>query len=193
MELQVEIKISPRIRSVLTETPAEFRRGLYSVGANALKVGLRRYLGRQAQIRHFTAARLGGVPTGHIEKGTARITSHSTEDGASVLVPIAGITRAFRDLRIGAVKSNALTIPVSGAAYGHTVREMQRMGWNIFRPRGKNFLMGAREDSKEAEVLYLLRKQVVVRQDRSLLPSDEQIAATINNAMALHLGRRDAA
>ena len=44
--------------------------------------------------------------------------------------------------------------------------------------------MGRRGESDEARVLYTLEKQVVVKQDRELLPSDESLSDAINGAMA---------
>lgn len=192
MELQITATVHPKLREVITGAPTAYRRELYSVGANALRLGLQRYIRRQSVFRHGTANRLGGVATGHLMKGAARIVSRSTEDYGTVLVPIAGITRAFADLKISPTKANALTIPIAGAAYGHRVRELERMGWSIFKPKGKDYLMGS-HDGEEARPLYALRKSVTVRKDRTLLPTDQQIAATINNAMAMHQARKDLA
>ena len=116
----------------------------------------------------------------HIQKGAARIAVWDQDDlHASVIVPISGIQRAFGDLTITAKKATALTIPVSGAAYGHRVRELRRMGWSVFRPKGHDYLMGS-HDGEAAQLLYVLRKKVIVRRDRTLLPSDDEIADSIN-------------
>ena len=135
----------------------------------------------------------GATVTAAISKGAARVTYRASSTSASVLVPIAGISRAFHDLVLTPVHANELTIPVSAAAYGHRVRELERLGWRIFRPKGHDVLMG-RRDGGEAEPLYALKKRVVVRQDRTLLPSDERVAEVINTACAAYvrqeLGRR---
>ena len=71
---------------------------------------------------------------------------------------------------------------------------MARLGWNVFRPRGKDFLMGTREGDKDAKLLYVLRKQVTIKQDRSLLPSNAEVTKSINLAIGKsieqHLRRR---
>ncbi len=189
MELFVSARISPKLRGLLTEEPADYRQELFSVGGNALAEGLKRYLRREADRRHFTANRLGARPTGLLRKGAARITWLASASDAVVSVPIVGISRAFHDLTIRPRKAKELTIPVAGAAYGHRVRELARMGWRIFRPRGKDYLMGTKEGG-EAKLLYTLRKSVTVRKDRSLLPTDDQVSATITNAMARHHARK---
>ena len=97
-------------------------------------------------------------------------------------MPIAGISRAFAPLTLTPKNANALTIPVAAASYGHRVRELRRMGWNIFRPKGHDILMGSINGS-EAQALYALKKKVTIRQDRSLLPSDKDVSMTINLAI----------
>lgn len=183
VELSVKASIHPQLKAILRDLGPTARRELFSVGGVALASMLRGYLRSQGASRHATASRLGATPTGHIIKGAARVTSLSTPDSASVSVPIAGISRAFAPLTVRAQKASALTIPVAAASYGHRVREMKRLGWSVFRPKGKDFLMGSRDGDKEATLLYALKKQVVIRQDRSLLPSDAEVTKTINLAI----------
>ena len=59
MELFVSARISPKLRGLLVEEPADYRKELFSVGGNALAEGLKRYIRRQADLRHDTARRLG--------------------------------------------------------------------------------------------------------------------------------------
>lgn len=179
----VRAEIHPRLQRILGDIGPATRRALFSAGANALRIEVRTHLRREASIRHNTARRLGATPTGHIEKGAARVTSRSTSNGGEVHVPIAGISRAFHDLDIRPTKASALTIPVAEASYGHRVRELKRMGWDIFRPKGHDVLMGRNNDGDDPEPLYALKKHVVVRQDRTLLPSDERVGEVINKAV----------
>ena len=191
MELFVSARISPKLRGLLVEEPAAYRKELFSVGANALASGLQRYLRREAGRRHKWANLLGAKPTGLIRKGAARITAHASASEGTVSVPIVGIGRAFHDLTIKPHNWDYLTIPTNGAAYGHRARELRRMGWTIFRPKDKDILMGRRRGEKgDAVTLYALKKSVVVRRDRTLLPTDDQVSATITNAMARHHARK---
>ena len=184
--LNVTASIHPKLLGMLSDLGPAWRRAILGVGATALQIEVARHIRRESSVRHRTASRLGARPTGHLEKGAARITSHATADRATVRVPIAGIARAFRDLEIRPVNAKALTIPVSAAAYGHRVRELARMGWSSFRPKGHDVLMG-RRNGGDAEPLYALKKRVVVRQDRTLLPSDEAVSAAINKACAAYV------
>ena len=184
----VKAEMSPRLRSILAEIGPETRRALFSVGANALRLEVRRHVRREAGRRHSTARRLSeqsnftAQTTGHLEKGASRIVSHSTENGAEVVVPIAGISRAFHDLVIRPRKAKSLTIPISGVSYGHRAAELERMGWNLFRLPKTDILAGERDG--EFRGLYALKKQVTVRKDRTLLPSDQTVSRTINMAIA---------
>jgi len=194
VELAIKAKIHPKLLPILRDLGPLARRELFSTGGTALAMTVRSHLRRTGASRHNTASRLGATPTGHILKGAARVTSFSTSDSAIVSVPIAGISRAFQNLTVRAQRANSLTIPVAAASYGHRVREMKRLGWNIFRPRGKDFLMGTREGDKDAKLLYVLRKQVTIRKDRSLLPSNAEVTKSINMAIGYsieqHLRRR---
>ena len=179
---RVNSEISPRLVRILSDLAPETRRAILSVGANALRIEIRRHIRADVPRRHVTASGLGASPTGHLSKGAARITSHSTGSRAEVSVPIAGITRAYRDLEIRPVRAKSLTIPIADVSYGHRARELARMGWRIFRLPKTDILAGSRNG--ETRALYALKKRVTVRQDRSLLPSDEKIRTTINDAMA---------
>ena len=191
MELYISARVSPKLRGLLLEEPADYRKELFSVGANALASGLQRHLRREADMRHRWADKLGAKPTGLLRKGAARITWIASVSDAIVNVPIVGIARAYHDITIRPRRAPLLTVPVAGAAYGHRVRELRRMGWQVFRPQGKDFLMGKRRDGDgKAKLLYSLRKSVTVRKDRTLLPSDDQVSATITNAMARHHARK---
>ena len=184
----VHAKLSPRLKSILAEIAPQTRRALFSVGANALRLEVRRHVRRQAILRHATAdllserSGIAAEPTGHLMKGAARIVSHSTANGADVVVPIAGISRAFHDLVIRPRKAKSLTIPISGISYGHRAAELQRMGWHLFRLPKTDILAGERDG--EFRGLYALKKQVTVRKDRTLLPSDQTVSKTINSAVA---------
>ena len=75
-----------------------------------------------------------------------------------------------------------LTIPIAAAGYG--VRARRIAGLFFVKPKGKNFaLLGRRTGTGKGDVqwVYLLVHHVHQKQDRSLLPPDEdyRIAAKI--------------
>ena len=174
----------------------EGRRQLFSVAANAVRILVRNHLSRIAPRHHISAHRLGATPTGHIEKGARATHFTASSDSAEVIIPIAGLSRAFRPLTITPRTANALTLPVSSHSYGKRVGELRANGWNIFRPKGKDTLWGKLQDEDDAVPLYVLKKRVQLKQDRSLLPSDAELGGTASKAILRYLaafnGRRSA-
>lgn len=168
---------------------SEGRRQLFSVAANAVRILVRNHLSRIAPRHHMSAHRLGATPTGHIEKGARATHFTASSDSAEVIIPIAGLSRAFRPLTITPRTANALTLPVSSHSYGKRVGELRANGWNIFRPKGKDTLWGKLQDEDDAVPLYVLKKRVQLKQDRSLLPSDAELGGTASRAMLDYIRR----
>ena len=168
---------------------SEGRRQLFSVAANAVRILVRDHLFRIAPRHHISAHRLGATPTGHIEKGARATHFTASSDSAEVIIPIAGLSRAFRPLTITPRTANALTLPVSAHSYGKRVGELRANGWNIFRPKGKDALWGKLQDEDDAVPLYVLKKRVQLKQDRSLLPSDAELGGTAARAMLDYIRR----
>ena len=181
---------------------SEGRRQLFSVAANAVRILVRNHLSRIAPRHHISAHRLGATPTGHIEKGTRATHFTASSDSAEVIIPIAGLSRAFRPLTITPRTANALTLPISSHSYGKRVGDLRASGWNIFQLKDVGVLMGTPPggDGKSADSgavpLYVLHKRVQLKQDRSLLPSDAELGGTASKAILRYLaafnGRRSA-
>ena len=166
----------------------EGRRQLFSVAANAVRILVRDHLFRIAPRHHISAHRLGATPTGHIEKGARATHFTASPDSADVIIPIPGLSRAFGPLTITPRNAAALTLPVSPHAYGKRVGDLRTNGWNIFRPKGHDILMGSLGDD-EAVPLYVLKRRVQLKQDRSLLPSDAELGTTASKAMLDYIRR----
>lgn len=118
-------------------------------------------------------------PTQHFRKGAAAVYIETGGGKSSVVVPIPGISRAFKTLNIAPRTAGALTVPLNSIAYGKRVGELRATGWRIFRGRGRarRVLFGAYNG--EVRGLYALMSRVRVPQDRSLLPSDQQISSAV--------------
>lgn len=190
--MTVSVSIPPRLARFLGPLGPEGRRSLFSVAANALRIRVRGHLGSLAQSRHKTAQALGARPTGHLSRGARGVTFEADATHGAVIIPIAGISRAFRDVEIRPRNASALTLPVHASAYGHRVAELRQMGWTLFRPKGKDVLMGVRKDSKkdsEPVALYALKRRVTLRQDRTLLPSDDEMSSSVAKAMLMEITR----
>ncbi len=174
----------PRLGAWTGLVGPEGRRELFSVAANAVAILVRRHLSRIAAIRHGSAKRLGATPTGHFEKGARATHFTASADGADVMIPIAGLRRAFGPLTVTPRRASLLTLPISAHSYGKRVGELRANGWRIFRPKGRDFLMGRLRKGDEAVPLYALRRRANLRQDRSLLPSDAEIGGAARDAMS---------
>jgi hypothetical protein len=101
-----------------------------------------------------------------------------------------GIRRAAHDVDIapGAGKQ-WLTIPIHAAAYNQ--RAYRMAGLFFVQPKGKDFaLLGRREgEGKGAGVvwMYLLKRSVHQKQDRTLLPSDAEYIAAAETGIGKYL------
>ena len=189
MTLQVDFKSNHVVDALVNALGPEGRRAANSVAASAIKNAVQRHIRSYMRTKHGTAGRLGARPTGHYEKGAAAISWNADQRGGEVRIPIPGIARAWGDISIrpGPGKS-ALTLPVAAIAYGRTVAEVRALGWTVFRPRGKDYLMGAK-NGEENTVLYTLKGGVVQRRDPSLLPTMDEIADTGASAIVEHAMR----
>ena len=187
--MTVEIITPPAMARWRDVMRPEFARRVMAVIADRVENLVRRHLLRIVPAHHIWATKLGAQPTGHLEKGARATTATHGTDFAEVAIPIPGISRAFHNLSIVPKNKAALTIPIAAASYGHRVSELRGIGWAIFRPKGKDVLMGTPQGGGEAVPLYLLKKRVEQRQDRTLLPSDAEIAAEASRAIMGMLDR----
>ena len=179
---------APALDRLMDALGPDMRRALLEVAARGVQIAVSGHIEAMAQTRHRTANSLGAEPTGHYERAAADVTSEVDGDVGVVTIPIAGFSRAFHDVTIrpGAGKK-ALTIPIVAESYGVRVVEMQSAGWSIFRPKGSKALFGRRDGAAGALPLYALVSVVRQPQDRTLLPSDEELGAAAENGVRLYL------
>lgn len=178
-------RLSAALGDLIASIGPASRHLLYSAAANAVRVLVRSHVSAEAASRHNSAAAVGGTRTGHLSKGARAITFTADDRHGEVVIPIPGISRAYHDLEIVPMNSRALTIPVSGVSYGHRAAELAALGWQIFRPKGKDSLFGTREG--KTVCLYALKKRVRQQQDPTLLPDDNRVRITASQAMVTYL------
>lgn len=171
--LEISYQMPGVIAGAIRALGPSARQALNAEAGSQLSDDIRAHLGREAALRHSWAHRLGASPTGHL--GKAETSFRADAGAATVTVHSPGISRAFHDLRIVTRNKPYLTIPVHRLGYGRRASEVSA-AHRLFRPKGRDFLM-AKVDGK-ATVIYLLRKAVLVPQDRTLLPSDDELAAS---------------
>ena len=185
--MNVDVQISDTASAMLRRFILEFGNpeklhALIAVEASAIT---RSHISKLASERHDTAQKLGASPTGELAKAAGRVASDSDASGATVRVPSYLFRRAFQDVTIRPMNSPYLTIPASAPAYGKRAGELRGQGWKIFRPGTSKVLLGYKD--KETPIpLYFLASAVTQKQDRSLLPSDEQFGKAAEKAATLY-------
>ena len=157
------------------------RKLLYSAAANAVAIRVRSHLSRLGSWKHMSADRLGAQPTGFIQKAARGTVFNANENGGEVIIP-APLGRAFHDVEIRPKSWNFLTIPASAEAYGKRAGVLAALGWKIWKPKGRKLLMGAIK-GEDPKILYWLKESVRQRQDRELLPSDDEMQYVAAAAM----------
>lgn len=133
-----------------------------------------------ADTRHGTAQRLGATPTNYIAQAADMAAGAGVvrpdPDGVSLSLRHPVIARAFRDITITAKGSGALTIPVAAIAYGRRAAQFPNLF--IFRSKttGNSFLAQRQAEKGDMPLLlFLLVRSVTQHQDRSLMPSADEI------------------
>lgn len=163
------------------------RRLLYSAAANAVSILVRAHLSKLGQWKHQSAEDLGAQPTGFLQKAARGTVHQASEAGGEVIIP-APLGRAFHDVEIRPRVAGALTIPASAEAYGKRAGVLAALGWKIWRPKKRDFLMGSIE-GVEPKILYWLKASVRQRQDRELLPSDADMQRAAAGAIVAEIRR----
>ena len=167
---------TPQLDAISRRLEPSARAELHREIAAEISETVRGHLRRYALTHHATASRLGARPTGNLED--ARVDAASDSSGATVTVAALGIRRALGPVTIRPRTKAALTIPVAALAYGRSVAYLKNHGYDIFRPKGKNYL-AYKENPKSqfSTVLYILAKQATLKHEPDLLPSRETLTA----------------
>lgn len=190
MDVAIEIKGFEKLQALMSALGPSNRQRLNAVGAKALEVEVRRHVSRLSAGRHASSASLGAKPSGHYRKGMRGIAGHANANGGEVVIPIAGISRAYHDIIITPNGKKYLTTPKHAAAYAHTVPELKRRGWKIFRPGSKLCLLGYRRKGDEPVMLYALAERAKQKKDPTLLPSQSYCSRIVGTAITNEVNRR---
>ena len=180
-DITVDIS-TPQLDGVVERLGPGARAELNREVAAELQETVQEHLRSYALAHHATAARLGARPTGNLED--AKVTASSGADGATVTIAAPGIRRALGPLTITPKARRALTIPVAAMAYGMTVAGMERLGVEMFRPKGKNYIATREGKGRDAKVvpLFILAKRATLKHEPDLLPRRETLAANAAEA-----------
>jgi hypothetical protein len=138
----------------------------------------RSHIQQASQSRHKTARKLQATETNYLLNKAASVEAIGSP--GRILLSVSGdiFKRTFQPVTVNATAGKMLTIPWTAEAYGKRAREF---GDNLFvyRSQGGNgpaFL--ARRQGVRMQFLFLLKRSVVLPQDRGLLPSEEDFLKT---------------
>lgn len=194
--MTISFRTPPSLHKFLDCMKPRNRHNFFSAAAASVSDLVRRHIAADAPRRHVHALLNGaGRRTGFMEQAARKTVFHADAQHGEVVIPSPGFGRAFHDVEIVPTHGAALTIPVNKFSYGRRVKEMQSLGWMIFRPKGKSVILGYQKDQTKKRgqhtpiPLYILKKRVRQAQDRSLLPSDSAISTTAARAMLSEINR----
>lgn len=163
-----------RIRAAFAD-----RRELHGLIAGDARDLTRDFVAKDAS--HKSAQLLGATPTGFRKESAKRITAVSNEEFAAVKIPRnTGLGRAFGDIIIVPGSGRTyLTIPADIETYGKSARLFPQDSFHfavLQTHRGPApVLMWSKTSGGHTKgtVAYWLRRKVIQKQDRTLLPSEE--------------------
>jgi hypothetical protein len=140
----------------------------------------RNHLVAIAQTRHATATRLGATPSGHWGQAAEKTSFQANQEGAIISIEQPGIGRVAHDVTIepGPGKKY-LTLPAIAAAYNQRAYRISGLHVMVRFLEGERRAVALAMDSGEGKdrvetVWYWLVTSVTQKQDRTLLPSDEE-------------------
>ena len=138
----------------------------------------RAHIATASQTRHKTAEKLGANPTGYLLNKASSVEAIGAP--GRVLLSVSGeiFKRTFQPVKVSAVNAKMLTIPVAAESYGKRAGEFSNLF--VFKSKtGKQSSFLARKVDGKMQFLFLLKRSVVLPQDRGLLPSEAQVFQTV--------------
>lgn len=167
LRIRIEDGVSPRLASVMKMFSGS---GLAAVHRAA-----------GVEVQKITADHLEARGGTHWSKAAEKVALSADASGALISIRHRGIRRAFQTIKIVPRESKSLAIPISPISRGFRAAELwDRM--KLFIPKGSRII--AATIGGQLTPLYVLCKSVTQRQDRSLLPSDQQFQdAAVRGAM----------
>ena len=192
INLQLEFNGDSKLAKLEEEMNFAQKMEFAGAAAGGIEELTRSHIATASQTRHTTAEKLGATPTGYLLKKAASVEAIGAP--GRVLLSVSGeiFKRTFQPVTVSAVNVKMLTIPVSAESYGTRAGEFDDLF--VYRSKGGNgpaFL--ARKEGGKMIFLFLLKRSVVLPQDRGLLPSADDIfqvvEKTADDQLALMIRR----
>ncbi len=182
INVEVEDRLTPLLKALAAAAEGEDRIRL----SEAMEIEVRQlivfHFTTLAETRHATADRLGGTQTGYIADLAQNFDQVGTitvdDSGLEIAMRHPVISRAFHDVTIRPVAAKALTIPVNGLAYGRSPREFAGQLFIYVNKTTHDAFLALRTQNKgeRPTLMYLLAREVTQKQDRTLFPSESNLA-----------------
>jgi hypothetical protein len=101
-------------------------------------------------------------------------------DGVKVSIPHVGIAQRYFGGKIEAKDDGWITVPASTETHGKSAREFDDLDFVLFRPDLAALVQREQSDLATGEttgdgVFYWLKKEVEQKEDKSVLPTDEDL------------------
>lgn len=183
ISLQLEYGRDTNIATLLDELDFTSKTRFFDELADDFEMLIREHITRASATRHKTAARLGAPVTGYLEKlatGSESVRGQGSPGRVRLTLQGEIFKRAFSQVTVTAKQAKMLTIPWSAPAYGRRAREFEDLF--VFKSKRGAAFLARRIDKSKIEFLYLLKKSVILPQDRGLLPSDADFLAVVEKA-----------
>lgn len=143
---------------------------------------IRDHLIKLGNSRHNTAAKLGATPTGFLSQAAEKVGRNeavvASQEAAVITLNHPGMKRAFQAITILPKTAKCLTIPNVAEAYGNRFDSVLRKYGVVSEKTGK-LVLPPRADGKR---WFLLVPKAHQKQDRSLLPTDQEMKAAALDA-----------
>jgi hypothetical protein len=185
MSFSVEVtsRLSENYRRAASYLSGEGRAEASKAMGTEVQLAVVAHLRNLAGSKHDTANRLGASPTGFLARAADAAAGEgvvrSDDDGVTLAIRHPAVARAFRDITIVPKTAKALAIPIHAIAYNRRPAQIWE-SMNLFILGGKGQAVGRnviamKEPDGSILPLYILVRSVTQRQDRSLMPSDDEI------------------
>lgn len=188
ISLQLEYGRDTNIATLLDELDFTSKTRFFDELADDFEMLTREHITRASATRHKTAARLGAPVTGYLEKlatGSESVRGQGSPGRVRLTLQGEIFKRAFSQVTVTAKQAKMLTIPWSAPAYGRRAGEFEDLF--VFKSKRGAAFLARRIDKSKIEFLYLLKKSVILPQDRGLLPSDADFLAVVEKAAQRHV------
>lgn len=186
----ITIQVTDTTTPILAALQRELkdRKPLNDYMAAAAEAGTRMHIRSAATQRHTTAQALGARPTGYLTKRAELVEGKGTAEGVELNITGAIFKRTFGPVTVRPVAKKMLAIPMRAEAYGRRPGEFGDLF--VFRAKQGRLFLARRAGEGRLQFLFLLKRVVVLPQDRGLLPTDAQFGQLMELGARGYLRKR---